>query len=181
MVSASLFGHFCVRAAQRCTCACAHIRSHIDEGLRRPFSAWCIDNWSAGSIRRCGVVSHCSGCPGARGTPVGIKVVLIKCGPRCTALHITGAIGEPPPGCPPRAFENLLLALITHCPCDLPIFTCRHSHFIPQPTPHPHHQPPTTPTHIYYFIFSLASLSLAGLINLMEISSSQGWPPMFVI
>lgn len=92
-----------------------------------------------------------------------------------------GAIGEPLPGCPPRAFENLLLALITHCPCDLPIFTCRHSHFIPLPTPTLITNPPITPTHIYYFIFSLPTLSLAGLINLMEISSSQGWPPMFVI
>lgn len=42
-----------------------------------------------------GVVSHCLGCPGAPGTPVGIKVALIKCGPRRTALCIAGANREP--------------------------------------------------------------------------------------
>lgn len=42
-----------------------------------------------------GVVTHCLGCPGAPGTPVGIKVALIKCGPRRTALCIAGANREP--------------------------------------------------------------------------------------
>lgn len=89
-----------------------------------------------------------------------------------------GANGEPPSGCPPYAFENLLLALITHCPCELPILTHRHT-FHPSTNPPSSSLPPLLFI-ILYFPCPLC-LWLAGLINLMEISSSQGWLPMFVI
>lgn len=54
-----------------------------------------------------GVVSHCLGCPGAPGTPVGIKVALIKCGPRRTALCIAGANREPASHPPTTASPRL--------------------------------------------------------------------------
>lgn len=109
------------RCACQCVCGCTRAREFplfFFFSLHRVLSAWCIYNWRAGSVRRCGVVSHCLGCPGAPGTPVGIKVVLIKCRPRRTALCIAGPTESPRPGCPPRAFENPPLALITHCPSD---------------------------------------------------------------
>lgn len=74
---------------------CAHMQVPQYEVLHQVLSAWCIYNWREGSVQRCGVVSHCLGCPGAPGTPVGIKVALIKCGPRRLALHITGPMESP--------------------------------------------------------------------------------------
>lgn len=101
-----------------------------------------------------------------------------------------GSSGEPPLGCPLRAFENPPLALITHCPIASLLLvliqhTCIHrcTHIICHPsasTP-----PPPSPALLYlwFYIFPAHSLCLwlGGLINLMEISSSQGWPPLFVI
>lgn len=84
-------GILCTYSTKVCESICMRVCACTRKfPCTRALSAWCIYNWRAGSVQRCGVVSHCLGCPGAPGTPVGIKVALIKCGPRCTALHITG-------------------------------------------------------------------------------------------
>lgn len=76
-----------------------------------------------------------------------------------------GAKPRPPRRCPPRAFEILLLALITHCPIDLliPHKFYTYTQFIPYLAP----QPTTTaaPSYIYDFIFSLPTPSLASQPN----------------